>query len=180
MTDLKLTEDNFPANFRNEIEDDSGNSVTLRTSVSSKEELETWLDEFRLKSGTGWIFRTSRGRSRYYYCQFSSYRKVKSVKRDVSKDCNCLAKLRVTLFKETKHTKKSRKGKKNYVKAGLLCQIKIDLKHSHTVKTADSLRYLRPVKETSEAFRVSFYLSCHISLDLPLTLLPFDLKMGNV
>ncbi len=147
----------FPSEYRYEIVKSDQKSTTIRIDIKNSDQLKLWLENFRICSGVGWIYRRGIGSpkrcslSRHYDCQHSSYQKSKSKSDDSGRNTGCKAKIKIRIQKITPKTKRNK-----YVKDGLICEIIVHQQHNHSAQTADSLRQIRPTTETQKNFEEYF------------------------
>ncbi|XP_065217403.1 uncharacterized protein LOC135843445 [Planococcus citri] len=137
----------LPSDFKTVLVKDNEEKYELRANLENETHMVQWIREFGKCTQTQWNFRRSRYGSRIisreFVCHQSRYAKVPADengcnKRGVSKNADCLARLKITI-----NVQASRRTRDQFVKNGLWATIRIDRKHTHTLKEAKILRFLQ-------------------------------------
>ncbi|KAJ8927220.1 hypothetical protein NQ314_020342 [Rhamnusium bicolor] len=156
MCTLQISQDVLPDCFVNEIVPSSNNTEMsiVRSNIQNMEEIEKWIKEFGAKTCTHWNVRSSNPNGvkiKKFVCHHSSFMKVKGAdnKRGNTKNAACRAAILIQVKKNSPRTRYN----DSYIKRDLCGIISIGNIHTHTLKTAETLRFL----PTNSIIRNNFF-----------------------
>ncbi|GBM33471.1 hypothetical protein AVEN_55791-1 [Araneus ventricosus] len=155
---MNITEESLSPKFENEIVE-NGDKVIIRSNLETMVDINEWVKELGIRTNTKWNCRKScpAGEKfvcwKKFECHHSSFNKVPVTKntKAISKNAACQASVTVKIKLNTMRTRMT----DVFIRRGLVGVITVAPFHTHSLMTAETLRFL-PAENCREEFETYF------------------------